>query len=390
MKTTAAAPQNASSLPPGGPAVMRWNPEQQLVGYRQREKIDPVRAVGRGAHVHHLPLAIHQISPRWTWDSQDMDLDRYMDAERVSGVIVLKDGQIVLQRYGLGRTEKDRWVSMSVAKSVTSILVGAAIQDGYIENLDAPVTDYIRELKGSVYEGVTIRHLLTMTTGVKWDEDTANPNSDVSLSNWSMPEPGANPLVAYMRRLQRADPPGAKFAYKSCDADLAAILVTTAVGKSLCEYLSDKIWRSYGMEEDAFWVVDRAGHEIGGGGISATLRDYARIGQFMLDGGKAGAVQVLPPEWLKDANRAHVVFPPADLGATGYGYFWWIFKDAYAAVGFAGQAIFVYPSDKIVIAINSAWPGSRFSERREARYAFVETLRAAAVAQPPVPSRHFW
>lgn len=387
MNTTVSAFEDGAHLPPGGSAILRWTPEQQVVGYRQREKIDPVRAVGRGTHVHPLPLAIRQISPHWTWKGQAMDVDRYIEAERVSGVIVLRDGQVILERYGLGRTANDRWLSHSAAKSVTSILVGAALQDGYIESLDAPVTDYIRDLKGSAFEEVVVRQLLTMTTGVKWNEDYTDPGSDVSLSLWSMPEPGVNPVVAYMRRLPRADAPGAKFAYKSGDTDLAGILVSTAVGKSLSEYLSDKLWRPYGMEADAFWAVDRAGHEFGGGGISATLRDFARIGQFMLDGGKAGDVQVLSPVWLTDATSAHVSFPPTDLGSTGYGYFWWIYKDAYAALGHSGQAIFVYPKDKVVIAINSAWPEPNLPEYGQAQQGFVEALHAAAVALPRGPTR---
>jgi CubicO group peptidase (beta-lactamase class C family) len=319
-----------------------------------------------------------------------MDVGLYMEAQRTSGVIVLKAGNVILERYGLGRKENDRWLSHSAAKSVTSILVGAAIQDGYIKSLDAPLTDYIYELKGSAYDGVTIRQLLTMTTGVKWNEDYTDPNSDVSLSLWSMPEPGINPVVAYMRRLQRADQPGAKFMYKSGDTDLAGILVSTAVGRSLSEYLSDKLWRPYGMEEDAFWAVDRAGHEFGGGGISATLRDYARIGQFMVDGGKAGAAQVLAPDWLADATRAHVTFPSTDLGAKGYGYFWWVYNDSYAALGHSGQAIVVYPNDKVVIAINSAWPEPNLPEYGQAQAAFVEALHAAALAHTRGSARDVW
>lgn len=372
--------RSAAPLPPRVPA-MRWTPDQQIVGYRERAKIEPVRVVGRGAQKRLLPIAVHQISPRWACKSQTMNVDRYMEEVRVSGVIVLKDGQVLLERYGLGRTAEDRWDAQSVTKSVTAILVGAAIQDSYIKSMDAPITDYIPELKGSAYEGVTIRQLATMTSGVKFDDDYVDPKGDGS-NLWSAPFiNGVDPTVAYVRRLPRADQPGTKFVYKTADTDLAGILVSNAVGKSLSEYLSEKLWQPYGMEKSAYWIVNPAGNERGGGSMSMTLRDFARIGQFMLGGGKAGGVQVLPTDWLADATSAQVRFAPTYRGATGYGYFWWIYEDAYAALGYAGQAIFVYPKDRVVIAINSAWPEPRAPEYTQAQAAFVEALHAAAVAQ---------
>lgn len=376
-----AAPALAADAPQGGAAILAWTPAQQRVGYRTMEKIAPVHVVRRGAHVHALPLARRQISPHWTWNGQAMDVARYMTAMDTSGVIVLKDGHIVLERYGLGRTAKDRWTSFSVAKSVTSILIGAAIQDGYIKSLDAPVTDYIHELKGGAYDGVTIRELLTMTSGVKWNEDYSDPHSDVAQAGQSILEPGVNPIVSYMRKLPRADPPGSKFVYKTGETDLAGVLLTDAVGKTMSDYLSEKLWRPYGMEQDAVWVTDPAGHERGGCCISMTLRDYARVGQFMLDGGRAGAVQVMPKDWVQDATSAHVKFPPSDDAETGYGYFWWIHDGAYAAEGIFGQEVFVFPKDHVVVAINSAWPHADEPADWRAQAAFARALRGAAVGK---------
>jgi len=387
-----AGAQNTVPLPPAGSSV-QWTPDQQIVGLRSRERIDPVRMVARGSHVRGLPIAIHQISPHWTWNGKEMDVDSYMDSLRTSGVIVLKDGAVVLERYGLGRTADDRWQSYSVAKSVTSILIGAAIKDGYIKSLDAPVTDYIPEFKGSAYAGVSVRQLLTMSSGVKWNEDYLDPNSDVNRYEKGGSEPGVNPIISYMRHLPRASEPGTKFVYKTGETDLVGILLTRAVGKTMSEYLSDKVWQSYGMEKDAYWLVDVSGHEYGGCCIAATLRDYARIGQFMLDGGKAGDVQVTSPGWVQDATSAHMTFPTdlsqkTDNGQrVGYGYFWWIYKNHYAASGIFGQSIFVYPKDNVVIAINSAWPKPTDPEYSRAREAFAEALRAAAVAHPLGPVR---
>ncbi|MDX8457105.1 serine hydrolase [Mesorhizobium sp. VK9D] len=380
----AAAGRNVAALPPRG-VSFHWTPDQQIVGYRERAKIEPVRVVGCGAHVCIPPLTVHQISPRWTWNGQAMDVDRYMEATRVSGLIALKDGEVLIERYGLGRTERDRWDVQSVSKSVTAILVGAAIQDGYIKSMDSMVTEYIPELKGSAYEGVTIRHLVTMTSGIKWDNDYRNPNGNGTQQRSEPFVNSVNPTVAYMRRLPRDNQPGTKYVYSDGDTDLAGILVSNAAGKSMSEYLSQKLWQPYGMEKDAYWIVDPAGYERGGTGISMTLRDLARTGQFVLEGGKAGGVQVLPPDWLVEATSAQVTFSTASLGGEkGYGYCWWIYEDAYAALGHAGQAIFVYPKDKVVIAINSAWLETNQYQPNRPEYCqmldFAKALHAGAVA----------
>ncbi|MBV8685022.1 MAG: serine hydrolase [Caulobacteraceae bacterium] len=370
-------------LPPGGAAILTWTPEQQVVGYREMEKINPSHVIRRGNHVRELPKADTEIAPKWVWKGKAYDVASYMAAMRTSGVLVLKDGRIVLERYGLGRGPADRWTSFSVAKSVTSTLVGAAIKDGDIKSLDAHVTDYIPELKGSAYEGVTIRQLLTMTSGVKWNEDYSDPHSDVAQAGAAILEPGVDPIVSYMRRLPRATAPGSKFVYKTGETDLVGILVSNAVGKPLSTYLSEKIWAPYGMEQDGAWVDDLAGHERGGCCISMTLRDYARFGQFILDGGKAGGADVLPAGWVADASSVHVNFsaqsktPPEGV-ETGYGYFWWLVPGGFAAEGIFGQEVFIYPQDHLVIAINSAWLKADDPNDWEAQAAFAEAVRAAA------------
>ncbi|AYG76827.1 serine hydrolase [Rhizobium sp. CCGE532] len=168
-------------LPSGGVASLNWTPEQQVIAFRRRSEIDPVRKIGSACAASSMPLALHQISPHWTWSGDAMDVDRYMDQERVSGIIVLKEGKVLLERYGLGRTLEDLWDSQSVTKSVAGILVGAAIQDGCIESVEEAVTRYIPELEGSAYDDVTIRQLLTMTSGIEWIEDyTDDVRSDDS------------------------------------------------------------------------------------------------------------------------------------------------------------------------------------------------------------------
>jgi CubicO group peptidase (beta-lactamase class C family) len=357
-------------LPPGGASILSWTPEQQAWGYKNMEKLAPFRVIKRGEAVHALPQGAG-IDVKFTAAGKTYDTAGYMQKFRASGVLVIKNGEIVLERYGLGRTEKDRWTSFSVAKSVTSTLIGAAIKDGKITSLDDKVTRYIPEMKGSAYDDVTVRQLITMTSGVKWNESYTDPNSDVAKVGLSILDPGVNPVVSYMRRLPREAAPGTKFVYKTGETDLAGIVLSNAVGKPLADYLSEKLWRPYGMEQDGIWVEDVAGHERGGCCISMTLRDYGRIGQFMLDHGVIDAHEVVPAGWTEDATSRHVTEPP-------YGYFWWIIPGGYEAEGIFGQTLSVFPKEHLVVVINSAWPAAWSKDIDTIRFKYLAAIRAAA------------
>lgn len=333
-------------------SILFWNQKQKDTGFAATEKYYPVRTIKAGATPFPLPRTVGTFDVSYPFDGGTWNSDAFMKANHISGLLVIKNGKIMLERYGLGRTEKDRWVSFSVTKSVTSTLVGAAIKDGYIKSLDALVTDYIPGLKGSAYDGVTIRQILTMTSGVKWNEDYSDPKSDAAQFAQTKPGPnGENPVVLYMAKLPREAAPGTKFVYKTGESDMVGVLVESATHKHLADYLSEKIWSKY-MESDANWMLDLGGSEIGGCCISMTLRDYGRLGMFIMDGGVAGGEQVVPPDYLADAIKQQVKL---DFG--GYGYQWWIYPEgAYAAIGIFGQMIYINPAEKLVIVTNSAWP----------------------------------
>ena len=333
-----------------------WTPAEQAVGYRSIEKIFPVHVVKRGTTVSPLPQDAKPFDVSYTFDGKTYDTAAFMKDNFSSGLIVVKDGHVLLERYGLGRTEKDRWTSFSVGKSVTSTLVGAAIKDGYIKGLKSPVTEYLPELKGTAYDGVTIADLITMRSGVKWDEDYSNPKSDVAqFGLLPARKDGMDPVVAYMAKLPRAHKPGTTFHYDTGETELVGILVSRAVKKPLAQYLSEKIWSKIGTEQDAVWMLDGAGYEHGGCCISMTLRDYARFGLFFLHGGVANGEQVLPKDWVKEASTSHTLVDPKHP-EEGYGYFWWIHPHGtYSAEGIFGQQVFLDPNDDLVIVFNSAW-----------------------------------
>jgi CubicO group peptidase (beta-lactamase class C family) len=334
---------------PDAQRFLFWSAKEQPLGYRFIERIFPTSTVYRGPKVSPLPLHLMTYDVRYRYKGGTWNTDRFMKNNRVAGLLVLKDGKIALERYAMGLTSTDRWESFSVTKSITSTLIGAAIEDGYIGSLDDKVSAYLPELKGSAYDDVSIRDLITMTSGVKWSERYTDPNSDVAKFSQLIYQFSASPELRYMAKLKRAHPPGKVFNYNTGETSLAGFLVERATHTSLARYLSEKIWKNMGAARDAVWMQDIRGHDIGGCCLSMTLRDAGRFGQFILDGGDG----VLPKDWVKEATRKHI---DSDNGRLGYGYMWWTRKDGtFAALGFFGQMIYIDPKNRIVIVTDSAW-----------------------------------
>ena len=284
-----------------------------------------------------------------------LDVNDYMAGQRSAALLVLHDGKLRLERYGLDFDSSGRWTSFSVAKSITSTLVGAAIRDGYIKSMDEKVSDYIPQMKGSAYDDVSIRQLLTMTSGVKWNEDYADPNSDVAKFNNHKPEEGVDALVSYLRKLPREVPAGTRWLYSTGETNLVGILLNQATKKPLSVYLSEKIWIPAGMEQQATWILSKTGQEISGCCIQAATRDFARFGQFILNGATVNGQTILPEGWLSEATTARTSIGQPD---RGYGYLWWTNADGtFTARGIFGQGIFIDPKRKLVIASNANWAG---------------------------------
>ncbi|MEL7311875.1 MAG: serine hydrolase [Pseudomonadota bacterium] len=325
-----------------------WTPEQQVAGYRNADQIFWTRTIRAGDTPLALSYARRDLaSVELNVGAETMSLDEYFIRQSVAGLLVIKDGEIVYERYGLGNDENSRWISYSVAKSVTSLLIGAAVQDGYIESVDDAVTDYLPRLKGSAYDGASIADLLHMASGVAWDENYADPNSDVATAPWETID-----LYEFLREKSRVAPAGEAFNYNTAETNLAGTLLRSAIGNNLSTYLSEKIWRPFGMEADASWnLTEPGGGEFGGCCINATLRDYGRLGLFALANGRLqDGTQVLPANWMSQSTIP-------SQGFAGYGYLWWLEDGGvYSASGIFGQGIYIAPADNIVIALHSARP----------------------------------
>ena len=326
--------------------VLFWTPEQQVAGYRNSDRIFWTRTIEAGDSPYPLPyetLDLGDVVLRL--GDAAMTVDDYFRRQNVAGLLVIKDGKIVYERYGLGNTGDTRWISYSVAKSVVSMLIGAAIQDGYIAGTDEKVSDYLPRLKGSSYDRSSIADLLQMASGVAWNEDYADPGSDIATASWATLD-----LYRFLYDKPRRAEPGKVFNYNTAETNLAGTLLRSAIGNNLSTYLSEKIWRPFGMESDGSWnLTEPGGGEFGGCCINATLRDYGRLGLFALGGGRlADGTEVLPTDWMIQSTAP-------SKGYAGYGYFWWLDgADAFSASGIFGQGIYINRDQNVVIALHSA------------------------------------
>jgi CubicO group peptidase (beta-lactamase class C family) len=334
------------------------SPDLAVSTFSHTELLLPHQIAARGATVASLPRVTASFPKiQFVTNGKMFDLYDYLAINRIAGLLVLKDGSIALEDYELGTSSGTRWASFSMAKSVASTLVGAAIVDGYISSLDDMAERYVPALHGSAYAGVTIRQILTMTSGVAWNETYTDPRSDrrkvldLQLSR----KPGA--ILAYMATLKRVAPAGSVWNYSTGETFLLGAVIEGATHRPLATYLSEKIWSKAGMEQDAtWWTESPGGASWAGSGIAATLRDYGRFGLIIANQGRVGGHAIVPPGWLKEAGS------PRTIGGkrVNYGYMWWVAEGdpvddgAFAASGIFGQWLYINPRENLVIVVLSA------------------------------------
>ena len=353
--------------------VLFWSQARRDTDFSRLYKIFPADRVAHGKHIHVLPVG-KPLTPQWK--NASTTLGDYMQRYHIAGVMVLQNGRIRLQRYASNFGPGKHWTSFSVAKSVTSVLLGVALKQGYVHSLDDTLVTYIPQLAGSAYADVTVQQLLTMTSGVRWNEDYVDPHSDVAQMYRSACIDHQPHVLPYLEKLPRAWPAGMHFNYNTAETDLLGILVQRATHRSLAAYLSETIWKPYGMAADAHWLKDECdGSDTGGSGLAATLADYARFGQFMLDGGRIDGQPIIAKAWMHGATQRQ---QRVDNPERGYGYLWWTDSDgSYAAIGIFGQLLYVDPHRHLVIAQVAAWPKADSKNEVAARRAFVAAIKRA-------------
>ena len=277
-----------------------------------------------------------------------------------AALLVLRDGELIYENYWLTGGRDVKWLAHSVSKSFVSAAVGLVLRDGLISTIEDPISDYVPALKGSGYDGVRIKDVLQMSSGIRWTEAYADPQSDINRFGWTMfMGHSYNEFVASM---VRENEPGAFNRYTGMDTQALAMLVTAVTEKSLAAYLEENLWHPMGMESDAYWTTDNEGTALALGGFNAIARDYAKFGELHRRQGEWNGVQILPADWVRASvtpDAPHLVPGEKDLSShsMGYGYQWWLLEGGrgdYSAIGIYNQFIYVNPEHSMVIVKLSA------------------------------------
>ncbi|MEQ1515784.1 MAG: serine hydrolase [Usitatibacteraceae bacterium] len=340
-------------------------PDKAVRTYSNTDRIFPTRTIKAAGTASLLPASEKPLTAlSLTSAGKTYDLPDYVALNRVVGLLILKDGKVAFEHYDYGFTPKSRWMSMSMAKSIVSTLVGAAVKDGYIASINDPVTKYLPQLAGSAYEKVAVRDMMMMASGVKWNETYVDPKSDRRvLLELQIASNKNGAIFDHMKALGKGTGTGTNFNYNTGETILIGEVVQAATKMPLADYLSQKIWSRIGMESDAKWWLDSPnGHEVGGSGVLATLRDFGRFGQFILNGAQIDGQKIVPDWWLADATSAK---PLTGLtGVDGYAYQWWTVtpeggaahEGAFMGQGIHGQYLYINPKHNLVVVALSARP----------------------------------
>lgn len=367
----------------------------QAATFRNQDLARPVRPIRAGRRPRPLPPHARSLAGlTFQAGERTLDVEAYMTRRRTTGLLVLKRGEVALERYGLGNGPESRWTSFSTAKSMTSTLAGAALHDGAIRSLDDTVAQYLPRMAGTAYQDVTLRNLLRMSSGVAWTEDyDPTGKSDIAALGGALATRRPGAVLDLMASRPRAAPQGSVFNYSTGESCLLGAVVSAATGRRLADYYAEKVWKPAGMEADGYWQLESPGGlELGGMGVSARLRDFGRFGQFILEDGVAGGQRRLPQGWRNLAGQPDAEstgFGKLEKGyPLGYGYQWWVLPrkagsahdGAFTAQGIFGQFVYVNPREQVVAVVWSAWRSAWETDSEFETYdllaAAVEALRA--------------
>lgn len=374
----ASCPAPFDNTLPNTQKMLTWSQAERVIGFRNdyRNYQGDVFHHGKATPLEAADKPLRQAS--YQVNGQRWNLQDYIKRQNVSGMLVLKNGKVAWKYLGEGNTDTTLWTSRSVGKSVVSVLVGAAIQEGKIHSLDDLVTQYEPDLKGTAWDGVTLKQLIQHTSGVAWSEDYTNPQSDFAKLTQCEAHPGTYDCVrALVSGLKRAHPAGEVWSYSSGGAWLLGDVLERATGMTLARYLEKTIWQPYGMANDGVWhAYAKDQHDVGAHGFNATLEDWGRFGDFVMHEGRlADGTQILPKDWVSQSanwNTAKKSVSAAHPKGI-YGYQWWnnevpvnaknvipeqkdTLKGSMWALGIFGQMIMVNRAENLVIVQWSTWP----------------------------------
>jgi len=327
---------------------------------------------------------------KFNFENQSRFTEHFIKSTDTSALLVIKNGELRLEKYFHTGGRDVQWISWSVAKSFVSALIGIAIEEDLIGSINEPITHYVTSLKGSAYDGVSIKNVLQMSSGANWNEDYSDQNSDIHRLGAAMA--GEESLAEFVENIENAAEPGTLCQYNSADTQALGMLLVNATGRSITSYMQEKICQPLGMCSSGYWIVDKAGMEMALGGLNLTARDFAKIGELYRNQGLWRGVQIVPECWVSastESDSPHLQTGQVLVGGhvlpLGYGYQWWIPEGGcgeFSAIGVYNQFIYVDPSRGVVIvklSANRAY-GTTPNEETNREMESIEFLRAVARA----------
>jgi len=365
--------------------VLRWHMLDNNVSalaFREMDQLFTTRSVARSGPVWELPRTDHAMDFSYSWQGSSYSAEDFLERTYTNALLVMKNGRIVTEIYRNNSTPQSRFIGWSMTKSITSVLIGCAMEDGYIDSLDTAISHYLPELIGGGYEDVSIRHVMQMRSGVDYEEryDFANPGIAASNHISSLVKNNSR-FTDVAKTLTRLNQPGEVFQYKTIDTAVLGWLIERRTGMSTAAYTERCLWEPLGAEADGFYIMDGppgTGREFSGAGFNATLRDYARVGQMVLNGGVANGQRIVSEDWIKLSTQPS---GGEDQRRGGYGYQWWTMgnSEAFSAIGLQGQYIYIDPDTETVIVKLSYFPPGDNSAQDGETLAF---MAAASRWQP--------
>ena len=342
--------------------VTLFNADRIVANFRKMDSMFQTLEISRAPRPHVFERAPEPLPDSFTHRGQRQQTATWLSETWTTGLIVIRHGNITYEDYFRGNDHTSRTISWSLAKSFVSALAGIAVAEGRIVSVEDPVTRYVPALEGTGYDGVPIKDVLQMSSGIRFDEDYAAFFSDINRMGRAI---AFNKSIdSFVATLENERPPGTYNHYVTMDTQVLAMVVREATGESIREYTESRLWHRVGMESEAYWLVDSQGMELASFGLNAVLRDYARFGQLYLQEGVWDGEQIIPREWVQASrtpDAPHLIPGPnrASTSEFGYGYQWWIPPEPdgdFLGIGIYNQYIYIYPRYSVVIAKSSAYP----------------------------------
>ena len=341
-------------------AIFLFEKEQIVDNFRNMDAYFDVTRLDSSDNPYHIPKKTYiRLLDTFSFKGKQFNTEKFLTENQLEGLMIIHNDSIVYETYRKGFTPNDTHIAWSISKSIVSTLLGIAYDKGLFQLYD-PITKYLPQFKGTGYDGVKIKDILQMSSGVGFNEDYGDFNSDIN--RFGRVFALGSSLEDFSKTLKREKTPGTYNHYVSVDTQVLGMLLKKVTGKTLTQYYKETLWNPLGMEDKCEWVIDSTGMEVALGGINMTLRDFAKIGLLYLHNGKFNDTQIVSEQWVKmattpDAPHLKPGKQSNSDNVQGYGFQWWIPKKDegdFLAAGIYDQYIYVQPNKKIVVVALSA------------------------------------